>query len=91
VTNKSPATSEVVRKLRAGSEYQYTAPIKYANEAFPGTYAFAFLLYVVDGGNPIPFVGKDLIALVDVDVTDRNTPVIIDTPLQLKKVGAGGP
>lgn len=74
-----------------GGEYQYTVPIKYANQTFPGTYAFAFLVYVANGGNPIPYVGRDLIALVDVNVVDRNAPVIIDTPLQLSKVGVAVP
>jgi len=70
-----------------GSEMHYEVPIKYANETFPGTYAIAIVIYVADGGNPIPYVGKDHIVLTDVDVIDRNTPVVIDTPLLLERVG----
>jgi hypothetical protein len=64
----------------------YELPIKYVNETFPGTYAFSVVIYVADGGNPIPFPGKDYIVLRDVDVVDRNTPIVINTPLVLEAV-----
>ncbi len=70
-----------------GSEMHYEVPVKYANQTvFPGTYSVAILIYVANGGNPIPYVGKDHIVLADVNVIDRNTPVVIDTPLLLNKV-----
>jgi len=70
-----------------GSTQHYKVPIKYANATFPGTYAFAIVIYVANGGNPIPFIGRDLIILTDVDVIARDTPVTIDTPLLLHAVG----
>ena len=74
-----------------GDEMHYVVPIKWGDQTvFPGTYAIAIVMYVVDGGNPIPAVLKDHIVLFDVDVTDRNTPVVIDTPLLLQRVGSGG-
>jgi poly(3-hydroxybutyrate) depolymerase len=69
-----------------GSVQSYELPIKYVNETFPGTYAFSVVIYVADGGNPIPFPGKDYIVLRDVDVVDRNTPIVINTPLVLEAV-----
>ncbi len=69
-----------------GSVQSYVVPIRYVNETFPGTYAFSVIMYVADGGNPIPFPGRDHIVLKDVDVMDRNTPVIIDEVLLLEAV-----
>ena len=69
-----------------GAEVHYEVPIKFANEAFPGTYTFAILMYVANGGNPIPYSGRDHIFLTDVNVTDRNAPLVIDTPLLLEPV-----
>lgn len=39
-----------------------------------------------DGGNPVPFPGRDRIMLIDVDFIDRNTSVIIDEVLLLEAV-----
>ena len=64
----------------------YELQIKYGSETFPGTYAFSVVIYVTDGGNPIPFPDKDYIVLRDVDVVDANTPIVIDTPLVLESV-----
>jgi hypothetical protein len=61
-------------------------PIKYVNETFPGTYAFSVIIYVADGGNPIPFPGKDHIVLRDIYVNDRNTPIAISTPLVMEPI-----
>ncbi|MFW2403920.1 MAG: alpha/beta hydrolase family esterase [Gammaproteobacteria bacterium] len=69
-----------------GSVQSYEVPIKYVTETFPGTYAFSVVIYVADGGNPIPFPDRDMIVFRDVDVVDRNTPVIIDTPLLMELV-----
>jgi predicted esterase len=69
-----------------GSVVSYEVPIKYVSETFPGTYAFSVVMYVADGGNPIPLPGKDLIVLQDVDVVDRNLPVIIDNVLELETI-----
>jgi predicted esterase len=70
----------------AGSTATYTLPIKYVTETFPGTYAFSVIIYVADGGNPIPFPNKDHIVLRDVDLIDRNTPIIIDQTLDLEAI-----
>lgn len=70
-----------------GSTQHYQVPIKYANQTFPGTYAIAIVIYVANGGNPIPYNGIDHIVLTDVNVIDRTTPVVIDTPLLLRRVG----
>jgi predicted esterase len=67
------------------SVQDYELPIKYGSETFPGTYTFTVVIYVCDGGNPIPFP-QDYMVLHDIDVVDRNTPVIIDTPLVLESV-----
>lgn len=69
-----------------GTVQSYELPIRYVRETFPGTYAFSVVVYVADGGNPIPLPGKDLLVFRDVDVVDRNTPVVIDTPLLLEFV-----
>jgi predicted esterase len=69
-----------------GSTMSYELPIKYVAEEFPGTYAFSIVIYVADGGNPIPLPGKDYIVFHDVDVIDRNTPVIIDDLLTMEVV-----
>jgi len=69
-----------------GSVQSYTVPIKYVNETFPGTYAFAISMYVAAGGNPIPFPGRDHIVLKDIDVVDRNLPVVIDETLVLEAI-----
>jgi predicted esterase len=69
-----------------GSVKSYVVPIRYINETFPGTYAFAVSMYVAAGGNPIPLPGKDHIVLTDVDVVDRNNPVIIDQTLLLEVI-----
>jgi len=69
-----------------GETRSYEVPIRYVTETFPGTYAFSVVIYVADGGNPIPFPGKDLLVFRDVDVIDRNTPVVIDTPLLMELV-----
>ena len=70
-----------------GSTQRYEVPIKYANQTFPGTYAFAIVIYVANGGNPIPFVGRDHIVLTDVNVVDRSTKVEIVPELLLHPVG----
>ena len=41
-------------------------------------------MYVADGGNPIP--GKDMLVLNDVDVVDKNTPVVIPGILLMELV-----
>jgi hypothetical protein len=69
-----------------GSVQSYVVPIRYAGLGIPGTYAFGIVMYVADGGNPIPFPGRDHIVLKDVNVVDRNTPVIIDEVLLLEAV-----
>jgi len=69
-----------------GSVQTYELPIRYVNETFPGTYSFSVVIYVADGGNPIPFAGKDMLVFRDVDVVDRNTPIVIGTPLLLELV-----
>jgi hypothetical protein len=69
-----------------GSTISYELPIKYVTETFPGTYAFSVVIYVADGGNPIPLPDKDYIVFHDVDVIDRNTPVIIDELLTMEVV-----
>ncbi|UCG72483.1 MAG: hypothetical protein JSV45_14755, partial [Chromatiales bacterium] len=69
-----------------GSVQSYVVPIRYVNETFPGTYAFGIVMYVADGGNPIPFPGRDHIVLKDVDLVDRNTPVFIDEVLVLEPI-----
>ncbi|MDH3604698.1 MAG: hypothetical protein OEU26_34265, partial [Candidatus Tectomicrobia bacterium] len=69
-----------------GSVHDYVVPIKYRSETFPGTYAFSVVMYVATGGNPIPLAGHDHMVFRDVDVIDRNTPVILDTPLVLEEV-----
>ena len=69
-----------------GSIRSYDLPIKYGFETFPGTYAFSVVIYVADGGNPIPEPGKDMLVFRDVDVTDRNAPVVIDQPLLMELV-----
>jgi len=69
-----------------GSVKNYELPIKYVNETFPGTYAFSVIIYVADGGNPIPFPGKDHIVLRDIYVNDRNTPIAISTPLVMEPI-----
>jgi hypothetical protein len=55
-------------------------------QKFPGTYAFSIVIYVADGGIPIPLSGKDYLVFHDVDVIDRNTPVIIDDLLTMEAV-----
>jgi predicted esterase len=70
-----------------GSTQHYEVPIKYTNQTFPGTYAFAIVIYVANGGNPIPFNGVDHIILTDVNVVDRNTMVEIVPELLLHPVG----
>jgi polyhydroxybutyrate depolymerase len=69
-----------------GSIKSYDVPIKYVFETFPGTYAFSVVMYVADGGNPIPKVGKDMLVFHDVDVVDRNTAVIINDLLLMELV-----
>jgi predicted esterase len=69
-----------------GSVQDYELFIRYGSETFPGTYAFSVVIYVCDGGNPIPFPDKDYIVLRDVDVVDANTPIVIDEPLVLESV-----
>jgi len=69
-----------------GSVKSYELPIKYVLETFPGTYAFSVVIYVADGGIPIPRVGKDMLAFHDVDVIDRNTPIVINTTLLMVPV-----
>jgi predicted esterase len=73
-------------EIEPGSVHDYELPIKYVNETFPGTYAFSVVIYVADGGNPIPFPDKDYIVLRDVELTSRNATVVIDTPLVLEVV-----
>jgi predicted esterase len=69
-----------------GSTMSYKLPIKYVAETFPGTYAFSIVIYVADGGNPIPQSGKDHLVFYDVMVTDRNNPVVIDDVLTMEPV-----
>ena len=69
-----------------GSVVTYELPIKYVTESFPGTYAFSVVIYVADGGNPIPLPGRDHIVFSDVDVVDRGTPVVIDQVLVMEEV-----
>jgi predicted esterase len=73
-------------KVGPGSTMSYELPIKYVAETFPGTYSFSIVIYVADGGNPIPLKGKDHLVFRDVDVIDRNTPVIIDELLTMEPV-----
>jgi hypothetical protein len=73
-------------KVGPGSTMSYKLPIKYVAQKFPGTYAFSIVIYVADGGIPIPLSGKDYLVFHDVDVIDRNTPVIIDDLLTMEAV-----
>lgn len=69
-----------------GAEIDYTVPIRYVTETFPGTYAFSVVMYVATGGNPIPLAGHDHMVFYDVDLIDRNTPLTIDDVLVLEEV-----
>ena len=65
----------------------YVLPIKYITETFPSTYAFSVVIYVEEGGNPIPTEGKDHMAFVDYNFTGKNTPVTFPDTILMEVVG----
>lgn len=69
-----------------GDTVTYQVPITYVNEMFPGSYTGVILVYVTTGGKPIPFPGLDHLVLVDLELPDANTPVIIDGVMTLEPV-----
>lgn len=71
-----------------GDERSYEIPIRYQDfggaVTFPGTYTLNVVIYVEGGSFPIPAAGVDHTLFVDVDLVDRNTPVVVPGVLTLE-------
>ncbi len=72
----------------AGDERIYNIPVTYTggDVALPGSYTLEIVAYCEGGGFPIPAAGIDHVALVDVDLTDKLTPIVIPGVLDLEVV-----
>lgn len=71
----------------AGDERSYQIPVQYLGfEGFPGSYALDIAIYVEGGSFPIPAAGVDQTVLVDVDLVDATTPIVVPGVLTLEPV-----
>ncbi|MEO8445080.1 MAG: hypothetical protein ABI567_08765 [Gammaproteobacteria bacterium] len=70
----------------AGDERSYSIPVTYrgGDVAFPGSYTLEIVVYCEGGGFPIPAAGIDHVALADVELVDRTTPIVIPGVLELE-------
>lgn len=76
-----------------GDVRSYEVPVRYVDFsdalAFPGSYTAEIVIFVEGGSFPIPASGVDHKALVDVDLVDATTPVVIPGELALTPVDNG--
>lgn len=71
----------------AGDERSYQIPVKYLGfNGFPGSYALDIAIYVEGGSFPIPAAGVDQTVLVDVELVDAGTPIVVPGVLTLEPV-----
>ena len=71
----------------AGDEREYQIPVKYLGfDDFPGRYTLDIGIYVEGGSFPIPAAGVDQTALVEVDLVDATTPIVVPGVLTLEPV-----
>ncbi|MEO7386771.1 MAG: hypothetical protein ABIX37_07550 [Gammaproteobacteria bacterium] len=69
----------------AGDERSYSIPVTYVGDVeFPGSYTLEIVVYCEGGGFPIPAAGIDHLALADVELVDRTTPLVIPGVLELE-------
>ncbi len=71
----------------AGDERSYQIPVQYLGfEDFPGSYTLNITIYVEGGSFPIPASGIDQTALVDVELVDAETEIVVPGVLTLEPV-----
>lgn len=71
----------------AGDERSYQIPVQYLGfEDFPGSYTLNITIYVDGGSFPIPASGIDQTVLVDVELVDAETEIVVPGVLTLEPV-----
>lgn len=71
----------------AGDERDYQIPVQYLGfDGFPGSYTLDIAIYVEGGSFPIPASGVDQTVLVDVDLVNAATPIMVPGVLTLEPV-----
>ncbi len=70
-----------------GTEQSYSVPIQLFDSTpetpLPGTYTLGIVAYVEGGTFPIPAAGIDQNALVDIEIVDRFSTIVVGETLQL--------